>query len=174
MRDEENTNNLTQQILNIEQIDGNVTSSSPMPETESENEDDENKEEETESDDRTEGLESEKNDENNSSIEDSDQFTKIQHNLSSRVKLYPIYEKFTENWDNFCYICDEYGEDLELLGSLFNEINGISKREKIFQIMMDLVKLKWKDYKAKMREWEYVPPTDEYIGREFGIPNFCS
>ena len=156
MGDRENTNNLTQQILNIEQIDGNVTTSSTMLEnslnedtdltkndqSEKDNcetkreeaKDNQNKEEETESENEEDESEDEKTERSGSS------------NLSKFLKTF----KKVLNKVNGPLPTNELDilEEGELLQSLKKKINGVKGREKAYTEIRECMIARWEAIKG--------------------------
>ena len=164
MRGDENTNNLTQQILNIEQIDGNVTPSSTMLESSlnedtdltkndqsekdnsetkrEETKDNQNEEEETESENEEDESESEEEEtESDESEAESDNFS----------KFLGTYKKLLSKVNRPLPINDlDLLEEGKLKKSLKKKIKGVRGREKAWIEIIDCVTARWEATKGSL------------------------
>ena len=164
MGDRENTNNLTQQILNIEQIDGNVTPSSMMLESSlnedtdltkndqsekdnsetkrEETNDNQNEEEETESENEEDESESEEEEtESDESEAESDNFS----------KFLGTYNKLLSKVNRPLPINDlDLLEEGKLKKSLKKKIKGVRGREKAWIEIGDCVIARWEATKGSL------------------------
>ena len=113
MREEENTDNFAQQILNIEQLDGNVTPSSLLESSSSQEETDLENEDQSENKDKE--HESEKIDYNQSENVDEDKQTKSEdtnndqsedEETESEASFYDYYADFQESTGFISTIAD--------------------------------------------------------------------
>ena len=192
MRGKGNTNNLAQQILNIEQIDGNITPSSSMLDSssciekeyneseidqdqsehekcaESENEDKETENEETD-DNQSEDKETEndqsKDKDFDTLLEDERVTDKtIQYQLSLKLK-------HPKGYDSRFNCVRKYYSDIMLL-ELLRAKTRRSERKEIIKKWEDLVKSKWEDYYLFKPIWE--SPTQEIIEMEDRIDAFVN
>ena len=91
MREDENTDNFAQQILNIEQLDGNVTPSSVLESSSSQEETDLENDDQSENTDKE--HESEKIDYNQSENVDEDKQTKSEDTNNDQSEMFILNEK---------------------------------------------------------------------------------